>query len=54
MTVIERASADFQISTPVAIVGAGAAGLVAALSLSDAGIQTIVLERDKVPSGSTA
>ena len=39
---------------PVAIVGAGACGLVSALSLRNAGIDCVVLERDAVPSGSTA
>jgi fumarate reductase flavoprotein subunit len=41
-------------SVPVAIVGAGACGLVAALTLKDAGIDCVVLERDRLPSGSTA
>ena len=39
---------------PVAIVGAGACGLTAALLLADAGIECVVLERDASPSGSTA
>ena len=39
---------------PVAIVGAGACGLVAALTLKDAGVECVVLERDALPSGSTA
>jgi fumarate reductase flavoprotein subunit len=39
---------------PVAIVGGGACGLTAALLLSDAGIECVVLERDVAPSGSTA
>lgn len=39
---------------PVAIVGAGACGLVAALSLRNAGVDCVVLERDAQPSGSTA
>ncbi len=39
---------------PVAIVGAGACGLTAALMLADAGIECVVLERDRAPSGSTA
>jgi len=39
---------------PVAIVGAGACGLVAALTLADAGIECVLLERDALPSGSTA
>lgn len=39
---------------PVAIVGAGACGLMAAIALSDAGIEAVVLERDASPSGSSA
>lgn len=38
----------------IAIVGAGACGLVAALTLKDAGIDCVLLERDALPSGSTA
>src|SRR5512133_2332686 len=38
----------------VAIVGAGACGLTAALMLADAGVECVVLERDAAPSGSTA
>ncbi len=39
---------------PVAIVGAGACGLTAALMLRDAGIDCALLERDAQPVGSTA
>ena len=39
---------------PVAIVGAGACGLVAAIALRDAGIDCVLLERDAQPQGSTA
>ncbi|MDX3879904.1 FAD-dependent oxidoreductase [Achromobacter denitrificans] len=39
---------------PVVIVGAGACGLTAALRLADAGIETVLIERDAAPSGSTA
>jgi fumarate reductase flavoprotein subunit len=39
---------------PVAIVGAGACGLVAALGLRDAGVDCVLIERDAKPSGSTA
>ena len=53
MTVIDSNGINFDVSVPVAIVGSGAAGLVAALSLSDEGISTLVLEQDKVPRGST-
>ena len=38
----------------VAIVGAGACGLVTALMLRDAGLDCVLLERDASPSGSTA
>ncbi|MGF6351128.1 FAD-dependent oxidoreductase [Variovorax sp. W2I14] len=52
---IRRASgveADAHVS--VAIVGGGACGLTAALMLADAGVECVVLERDALPSGSTA
>ncbi len=39
---------------PVAIVGAGACGLMTAIALRDAGIECAVLERDARPAGSTA
>jgi len=39
---------------PVAIVGAGACGLTAAIVLRGAGIDCLLLERDASPSGSTA
>ncbi|VVE29823.1 FAD-dependent oxidoreductase [Pandoraea sp. CB10b_02] len=38
----------------VVIVGAGACGLTAALVLQDAGVDCVLLERDAVPSGSSA
>ena len=39
---------------PVAIIGAGACGLTAALMLHDAGVDCVLLERDVSPDGSTA
>jgi fumarate reductase flavoprotein subunit len=39
---------------PVIVIGAGGAGLSAALAASDAGADVLVLERDSVPMGSTA
>ncbi|RZL60761.1 MAG: FAD-dependent oxidoreductase [Variovorax sp.] len=45
---------DAELHTPIAIVGAGACGLTAALMLHDAGVECVVLERDAMPSGSTA
>ncbi len=41
-------------AVPVAIVGAGACGLTAALVLRDAGVDCVLLERDATPQGSTA
>jgi fumarate reductase flavoprotein subunit len=39
---------------PVAVIGAGACGLTAALMLRDAGVDCVLLERDASPGGSTA
>ncbi len=39
---------------PVAIVGAGACGLMAALRLREQGVECVLLERDNAPTGSTA
>jgi fumarate reductase flavoprotein subunit len=39
---------------PVAIVGAGACGLTAAIALREAGVECVLLERDAAPRGSTA
>lgn len=44
----------FPVTVDVLIVGAGAAGLVAALAASEAGETVVVLERDATPAGSTA
>ena len=44
----------FAAETPVLIIGAGACGLIAALACHDAAVDCVVLERDRVPSGSMA
>lgn len=46
--------ADFDSEVPLLIIGAGAAGLCAALAAHEAGIEPVLVERDAVPSGSTA
>ena len=51
---ILSAPVSFPVHTAVVIVGAGACGLVAALTLADAGIECVVLERGALPQGSTA
>jgi fumarate reductase flavoprotein subunit len=44
----------FAASASLVIIGAGAAGLCAALAAHEAGVEAFVLERDSVPRGSTA
>jgi fumarate reductase flavoprotein subunit len=39
---------------PIAIVGGGACGVVAALAALRVGVDCLILERDATPSGSTA
>ena len=53
MAVLSSKGLKFDFAVPVVIVGGGAAGMVAALSCRDAGIAPLVIERDRVPSGST-
>lgn len=44
----------FETQVPLLIIGAGAAGLCAALAAKEAGVEPVVVERDPVPAGSTA
>ena len=53
-TVSYSFDANFEVELPLLIVGAGAAGLCAALAATEAGIEVLVIERDAVPAGSTA
>jgi fumarate reductase flavoprotein subunit len=46
--------APFDVEAPLLIIGAGAAGLCAALAAKEAGIDPLVIERDEQPSGSTS
>ena len=54
MPVLPPPDAGFDLHVPVLVIGAGACGLVAALSISEAGGECLVIEADAVPSGSTA
>ncbi|MCU0985200.1 MAG: FAD-dependent oxidoreductase [Acetobacteraceae bacterium] len=52
--VLPAAEAAFEAEADVAVIGGGAAGLVAALSAADRGASVVVCERDRLPRGSTA
>ena len=54
MAVLSSEGVEFETSVPVVIIGAGACGMTAALTVADAGVEVLVLERDSVPQGSTA
>lgn len=54
MTVQPAGEVVFEAHVPVVVIGAGAAGLIAALAASEAGAEVLVLERDALPRGSTA
>lgn len=47
-------ASGFQASAAIVVVGAGAAGLCAALAAHQTGADVVVLERDAIPRGSTA
>ncbi len=51
---VRVAEQAFDYRVPLVVIGAGAAGLVAALSAHEAGEEVLVLERDPLPRGSTA
>lgn len=46
--------AKWDAEVPLLIIGAGAAGICAALAAKEAGVDGIIIERDAVPGGSTA
>lgn len=54
MAVKPAEQAKFEFSVPVVVIGAGACGLTAALSLAEQGVDVLVLERDEHPTGSTS
>jgi fumarate reductase flavoprotein subunit len=55
MSMVDAAKGEaFDAHAPLLIVGAGAAGLCAALAAKETGVDPVVIERDAVPSGSTA
>ena len=54
MAVLSARGKNFDLQVGVVVVGAGAAGLTAALAARDGGAEVLILERDHTPAGSTA
>lgn len=54
MSIIAADTVRFDFSVPIAIIGGGACGLVAALAAREGGADVLILERDAGPGGSTA
>jgi fumarate reductase flavoprotein subunit len=54
MAIIRDRTPHFSTSVPVVVIGAGAAGAVAALAARDVGAKVLVLDRDASPTGATA
>src|SRR5260221_2290089 len=54
MTITPAREFRSPVTVPVLVMGAGACGLTAALAAQEAGTEVLVLERDRVPCGSTA
>ncbi len=54
MAQIDRPPSQFSFEIQTLIIGAGAAGMTAALAAADEGQTTLIIERDAIPSGSTA
>jgi fumarate reductase flavoprotein subunit len=52
--IVTESDPCFAAEVPVAIIGSGAAGLVAALACQAAGVEPLLIERDPVPRGSTS
>lgn len=54
MSILPVETADFDLELPVAVIGAGACGLTAAITAAEAGAEVYVFEQDASPAGSTA
>ena len=54
MSILHDASARFDTTASVVVIGAGGAGATAALAARSAGADVLVLDRDGAPSGATA
>jgi len=54
MSILPADTLEAEIHVPLIIVGGGAAGMVTGLSAQEAGISSLIIERDRLPNGSTA
>ncbi|NQV79762.1 MAG: FAD-dependent oxidoreductase [Alphaproteobacteria bacterium] len=52
--ILPAADKSFELSVPVLVIGAGACGISAALTAKENGAETMLLERDDTPTGSSA
>ena len=53
-SVMPTPAEGFDLDVPILVIGAGASGMVAALSIKDGGGDVLVIEADPAPAGSTA
>lgn len=54
MAILKSGDANFDLTVPVVIIGAGACGCTAALAAHERGIEVMILERDDKPRGNTS
>ena len=54
MSVLAASGFVAEFTVPVVVIGGGAAGMIAALAACEAGAEVLLIERDRLPSGSTA
>jgi fumarate reductase flavoprotein subunit len=53
MPIIRNSDIEFDVSTQVAVIGAGACGFTAAIAAAEGGAEVMLIERDPRPHGST-
>ncbi|MDC0074703.1 FAD-binding protein [Alphaproteobacteria bacterium] len=54
MSILPSKNIKYDIEVPIVIIGGGACGICAAISAKENGVESIIIERDATPSGSTA
>lgn len=54
MSILKSGDANFDLTVPVVVIGAGACGCTAALAAHERGVEVMILERDDTPRGNTS